>query len=304
MPSDDSTVIRLSRSQIVAGGRYTLGHHLLGIEGLALLRSTGREDETARARRVAELLELATRLDRPPYSEPREAPFVEPAAGYAAWAESYDEPGNVTIALEEDVVHSLLAQLPERSQVLDAACGTGRHTAFLAARGHAVIGVDASPEMLERARAKVPGARFLHGELDRLPLDDRSVDAAVCALALSHSRDIRPAVAELARVLRPGGRLVVSNPHPLATGLLGWRATVSDAAGRIAVIPEYPHSHAEYIDAFRAAGLEVRRCVEPLLSAEQAAAEAKTGLTEAFRAALTGFPVVIVWDLERGPATS
>lgn len=277
---------------------YSLGHHLLGIEGLALLRSADQGD-AARERRVAELLEIATQLDREPYSEPREAPSVERGAGYAAWAESYDEPGNVTIALEEEVVHALLAELPPGSRVLDAACGTGRHAAFLSGRGHAVTGVDGSPEMLERAAAKVPRATFLTGELDRLPLRDRSFDAAVCALALSHSRDIRPAVAELARVLRPGGRLVVSNPHPLATGLLGWRATVRDAAGRLVVIPEYPHSHGTCIEAFTAAGLVARSCIEPALSAEQAAAEAKAGLLEAFRAALTGLPVVIVWDLER-----
>jgi hypothetical protein len=104
-------------------------------------------------------------------------------------------------------------------------------------------------------------------------------------------------VQELARVLRPSGRLIISNPHPLATGLLGWRATVRDDGGRTIVIPEYPHSHSAYIETFAAAGLQVRRCIEPVLSAEQAAAEAKAGFTEAFRAALTGFPVVIVWDL-------
>jgi ubiquinone/menaquinone biosynthesis C-methylase UbiE len=299
MLADDSRAIPLSRSRIVAPSFYSLGHHLLGIEGLALLHCAGRADAGARARRVAELLEIAGQLDRSPYSEAREAPLVEPVAGYAAWAESYDEPGNVTIALEEGAVHELLAELPEGSEVLDAACGTGRHAAFLAARGHSVVGVDASPEMLARAAAKVPDARFVLGELDRLPLADGSVDAAVCALALSHAQDLRPAVAELARVLRPGGRLVISNPHPLATGLLGWRATVRDAAGRSAVIPEYPHSHATSIDACTAAGLRVRRCLEPALSAKQAAAEAKAGLTEAFVAALTGFPVVIVWDLER-----
>jgi hypothetical protein len=111
-------------------------------------------------------------------------------------------------------------------------------------------------------------------------------------------------VVELARVLRPGARLVVSNPHPLATGLLGWRATVEDATGGAAVIPEYPHSHAAYVEAFTGAGLSIRRCIEPALSEGQAAAEAKAGLTEAFRTALTGLPVVIVWEVRRDHATS
>jgi SAM-dependent methyltransferase len=281
----------------MASPYYSLGHHALGIEGLALLRGANDGDAKARDRRVAELVEIAGGLDRRPYSEPREAPPIEVTTGYAAWAESYDEPGNVTIAMEEGVVHGLLAALPPGGQVLDAACGTGRHGAFLAARGHSVIGVDSSPEMLERAAEKLPGARFERGELDSIPLEDKAVDAVVCALALSHLPDIRAAVAELARVLRPGGRLVISNPHPLATGLLGWRATVRDSAGNAVVIPEYPHSHETCIEAFTAAGVCVHRCIEPTLSAEQAAAEAKAGLVEAYRAALTGLPVVIVWDL-------
>jgi ubiquinone/menaquinone biosynthesis C-methylase UbiE len=121
-------------------------------------------------------------LDEEPYAEPRVLPAVETGPGYAAWAESYDEPGNKTIRLEEGVV----------------------------------IGVDSSAQMLERAAAKVPGATFVLGDLDRLPLEDRAVDAAVCALALSHLPDLRPAVGELARVLRPGGRLIVAT-RPAST---------------------------------------------------------------------------------------
>jgi hypothetical protein len=65
------------------------------------------------------------------------------------------------------------------------------------------------------------------------------------------------------------------------------------------VITEYPHRHGECIAAFSAAGLRVERCLEPALSGDQAAAEAKPGLEDAFRAALDGFPVVIVWVLSR-----
>jgi SAM-dependent methyltransferase len=283
----------------VRSSAFTLGHHVLGIEGLALLRDGGSLAPEARRSRVEEIAGVLAHLDEAPYFLTREAPPVDTVTGYAAWATSYDGPGNVTVALEGEVVHALLHELPPASSVLDAACGTGRHTAFLVARGHDVVGIDTSPEMLAIAKEKVPGARFQLAALDDIPLADGCMDAAVCALALSHSRDIGPAVAELARVLRPGGRLIVSNPHPLATSLLGWRATVTDPSGRLMLIPEYPHSHGECIAAFRAAGLHVNACVEPALSDDQAAGEAKAGLTEAFRAALAGLPVVIVWDLTR-----
>jgi len=246
---------------------------------------------------VDEIRVLLDGLDEAPYSMSRNVAPVETDKGYAAWASSYDAPGNVTVALEQEVVHALLSELPAGSVVLDAGCGTGRHAAFLVDKGHDVVGIDSSPEMLALATTKVPNARLELAELERIPLPDSSVDAAVCGLVLSHARDISPAVAELTRVLRPGGRLIVSNPHPFATGLLDWRATVTDDSGRLAVIPEYPHAHSEYVEAFTSAGLRIVGCHEPALTAERAREEAKAGLDEAFELALTGFPVVIVWNL-------
>ncbi len=270
---------------------------MLGIEGLALLRVGSSVDEAARQRRVDEIRTLVDRLEEPPYSASREAPAVHTEAGYAAWASSYDAPGNVTVALEQETVHELLSELPARSSVLDAGCGTGRHTGFLVENGHDVVGIDSSPEMLAIAKAKVPAAAFELADLERIPLADDCFDAAVCGLVLSHARDIQPAIAELARVVRRGGRLVISNPHPFATGLLGWRATVTDDAGRLVVIPEHAHTHAEYVAAFTQAGLQVAACHEPALTRKQARDQAKAGLEEAFELALTGIPVVIVWDL-------
>jgi SAM-dependent methyltransferase len=278
---------------------YLLGHHLLGIEGLALLRGAGRADRVVPERRIDEIAAILARLDEPPYSLTRNVPSIDTVSGYAAWADDYDTPGNVTVTLEQEAVHRLLAELPRGATVLDAACGTGRHAVFLANLGHEVIGIDSSPAMLALAQTKVPSARFEVAHLDAIPLPESSVDAAVCALALSHSPDIRSAVAELARVVRSGGRVIVSNPHPFAMDLLDWRATVTNDAGQLVVIPEYPHSHGECIAAFTAAGLSVVACIEPVLSVEQAVDEAKLGLEEAFRAALTGIPVVIIWDLLR-----
>jgi len=88
---------------------------------------------------------------------------------------------------------------------LDAACGTGRFAEFLSRRGHRVIGVDSSPDMLGYARRRVPDGEFRLGELDRLPLPDDSVDVIVCALALVHVPRLEPVLAEFARVLRRRG---------------------------------------------------------------------------------------------------
>ncbi len=280
------------------GNGFRQGHYILGIEGLALLRAGARRSFDDVDARVNEVREILSRFGEPPYAERRDLPEVEAAAGYAQWAEDYDDPGNDTIALEEPVVHRLLDQLPA-GPVLDAACGTGRHAAYLAQLGRDVIGVDANEAMLARARAKLPAADFRSGDLTELPLADREVAAVICALALSHLPELGPAITELARVLRPGGRLVVSNPHPFATAILGWRAVFVDLAGRRSMIPEYPHLHGDYIAAFNDAGLVVRQCIEPTLSGEQARERAKKHRLKAFEDALAGIPAVIVWEAER-----
>lgn len=196
---------------------FLQGHYLLGIEGLAVLRSGAQRRLERLEARVSDIDAIAAHLHEPPYSDRRDLPAYEVAAGYAGWAESYDDPGNDTIALEEPAVRGLLDDMPP-GPVLDAACGTGRHAAYLAAAGREVVGVDASEAMLGRAREKLPEVELHVGELTALPRDDASFAGAVCALALSHLPEIGPAVAELGRVLRPGGRLVISNPHPFATG--------------------------------------------------------------------------------------
>ncbi len=238
-------------------GVFRHGHYLLGIEGLALLRGGAQRSGDPVEPRVEEIREIAVRLEELPYSARRDLPASDVQAGYSSWAQTYDQPGNDTIALEEPIVHSLLDDLPP-GPVLDAACGTGRHAAYLAAGGHEVLGVDVSEAMLAHARRRLPAADLRVGDLTDLPLEDDSVTGAVCALALSHLAEIAPPVAELGRVLVPGGRLIISDPHPLASGLLGWRAVYTDEAGLRRMIPEHPHLHSEYIDAFRAAGLVVR----------------------------------------------
>jgi len=92
---------------------------------------------------------------------------------------------------------------------------------------------------------------------------------------------------------------VISNPHPFATGVLGWRAVFVDAAGARRMIPEYAHLHGDYVEALTAAGLVVRRLLEPGLTRRQARARAKGDHPEVFEGALTGVPAVIVWEAER-----
>ncbi|GGK95733.1 methyltransferase domain-containing protein [Mangrovihabitans endophyticus] len=127
--------------------------------------------------------------------------------------------------------------------VLDVAAGRGA-TAMLLAREHGarVTGVDLSPANVDaateaaRAAGLTDEVRFRAGDAERLPVEDASVDAVVCECAFCTFPDKPTAAAELARVLRPGGRLGVTDvtvvPDRLPaelTGLGAWIACVADA---------------------------------------------------------------------------
>ena len=102
------------------------------------------------------------------------------------------------IHAEQPVVHALIEAIAP-GNALDAACGTGRHTKYPVERGHTVIGVDASNEMLARARTDLPHAELRIGDPRALPLETASIDLGVCALALTHCESLGAPIAELAR---------------------------------------------------------------------------------------------------------
>src|SRR6059058_2969621 len=132
--------------------------YLLGLEGIALLRAfVGEYDRDFTMARLAEIRALLDSVD-----ELGDGAVVEPiptTEGYGSWAEFYDQPGNQLIDLEQPIVREILDGLPP-GVALDAACGTGRHSAYLASLGHTVIGVDTSAEMLALAREKAPDGEF------------------------------------------------------------------------------------------------------------------------------------------------
>ena len=269
---------------------------LIGVEGLALLRGLHDGSEEAADARLAEVRRLLAD-DGLALAEPVHE--ASPRSGYGAWAETYDEPGNPIIALEEPAVWALLDE-PAPGRALDAACGTGRHARRLVALGHDVVGIDLAPAMLARAAANVPEASFGEADLRDIPAPDGSFDLVVCALALAHVAELGPAASELARVMRSAALLVVSVLHPLQAQL-GWQARFA-AAGQRAFVREHPHTHADYLAAFRPAGLALRDCIEVRLTVSQVRSlrRAFAHIPEATVAAYAGLPAVLILGLEKG----
>ena len=92
-------------------------------------------------------------------------------------------------------------------RVLDACCGTGDLAVAAQAAGGRVTGLDFSAKMLERARRKSLSIEWMRGDLLALPFEDASFDAATVGFGVRNVADLERGLGELARVLRPGGRL-------------------------------------------------------------------------------------------------
>lgn len=183
--------------------------------------------------------------------------------GYDRWAAVYDHDANPLPALEEPIVRAAAGDV-RGLRALDLGCGTGRHALWLAAAGAEVTAVDFSERMLEAARGK-PGAEgvaFLQHDLHApLPFAGE-FDLVVSGLVLEHLRDLGALFGEVRRVLKPGGRAVVSAMHP-AMFLRGSQARFTDPdTGEIVQPGSLPHSLSEMVMAAVHAGLTLHDLVE------------------------------------------
>lgn len=270
-----------------------LERFILGLHGLALLEGWPFADAAESDRRIALMRDLA---ERALSSELVHYDDLSTADAYVSWSQSYDESDNALLEAEEPVIRRLLADL-DPGFAVDIACGTGRHSTLLLERGHRVLAVDMSVQMLRVAHAKNPSVLLARADLGSLPLPDACADLAICGLALTHVRDLAPAVAEFSRILRPGGRLILSDVHPIAVAT-GGQAFFAQPDGSRAVTRNEIHWPSAYASAFASSGLLIRGLYEPVFEAAFVTSP-DPALREAAEAALPGLPFALVWDLER-----
>ena len=279
----------------------TLGHYVLGIAGLGLLREWWSQDDEAEARRER-LLELAAAASGGDelLALELETPELDVVEGYTAWAPSYDGP-NPLIEVDDAVCGPRLAELAEAfpgGRALDAGCGTGRKARQLVELGLDVIGCDVTPAMLDLARTLIPGAEFREGGFEALPIEDGSVDVAVSSLAVCHLSELDGAFREFARVMRPGAVLQISDPHPTLT-LLGGQAFFQ-AEGRMPFVRNQGRPIAEYFAAATAAGLRVTRLEEvPMTQAVIDANPVGQLYPDIANAGLSDLPWLLVLEAEK-----
>lgn len=138
---------------------------------------------------------------------------------YDDFAENYsaeNESSLINAYYERPAMIGLAGNVAGR-RILDAGCGSGPLSAALAAKGAIVTGFDSSPSMVQLARRRLGGSAELHvADLGRpLPFAEDSFDDVVASLVLHYLEDWSAPLAELRRVLKPGGRLILSVNHPV-----------------------------------------------------------------------------------------
>jgi ubiquinone/menaquinone biosynthesis C-methylase UbiE len=140
--------------------------------------------------------------------------------GYDQLAAEYDDQRSD----DPDLLDELRERVSAGGRVLDAGCGAGRPVAETLVADYDLVGVDLSCEQVRMASERVPGEPFLQGDVTALPLADESVDAVAAYHSVIHvPGEEHPAVArEFARVLRPGGHLLMT------IGASEWEGTNDD----------------------------------------------------------------------------
>jgi SAM-dependent methyltransferase len=131
------------------------------------------------------------------------------AEGWTKKAATYDRlTGRITGRLVEPLLGA--AGVQSGTRLLDVACGPGHCAAAAAARGAVPLGLDAAVGMVAVARGRYPEIEFQQGDAERLSFADASFDAVVAGFVVNHLPRPESALAEFARVLRPGGRMAVT----------------------------------------------------------------------------------------------
>jgi SAM-dependent methyltransferase len=148
-----------------------------------------------------------------------------------AWIADQGEHGDFArrYVLDPVMLPRALARSP--GNALDVGCGEGRFCRLLRHHGVDVTGIDPTPALIDAARASDAKGKYLEGEAGHLPFGDGMFDLVVSYLSLIDIPDIGAAIPEMARVLKPGGALLIANLNSFNTACVdtGW---VKDNSGQ------------------------------------------------------------------------
>jgi cytosine/adenosine deaminase-related metal-dependent hydrolase/SAM-dependent methyltransferase len=208
----------------------------------------------------------------------------------------YDTEPNPLLSLEGRFLEQLLPSV-EGLEVVDLGCGTGRWLAKLAQKApRFLVGVDFSSEMLSQARHKVgSAANLVLADCSDLPFPRCSADLILCSFLTSYLEDLNAFARQARKLLRPGGRIVLTDLHPETTAALGWRRGFR-VDGSSIDIATFARPIAEILRTFEILGVEAEASFEPQFGDPERALFARAGRLSAFEAA-AGLPAIFILQL-------
>jgi malonyl-CoA O-methyltransferase len=200
---------------------------------------------------------------------------------YERWAQSFDTSASPIVALESRHLERVLPEV-QGKRLIDVGCGTGRWLAWALAHGARGAGADLSSEML-RVAGRKPHlvGRLVRADGLHIPFADACADVVLCTLSMAYMVPIESAMAELARLARPGGCLIVTDFHPDAIRS-GWKRTFRSGPDVFGI--EQRH----YVLAdLQAPGLKLHDLNEPCFGDPERELFANAGKQREFEAACT-----------------
>jgi malonyl-CoA O-methyltransferase len=246
----------------------------------------------------------AARIRRFFYDLARPVQILQPRDAYALWAPSYDDNvNNAVLALEDEFILPIFDELQVADKrIVDLGCGTGRHIIHcLALHATNIVGIDISDAMLERARTKIrsKGVSLIQSSLEQLPISDAQFDIGIASLVLSHAPNIRTTLIEIARILRPGASLVLTDVH-WSFNERKWHRTfrpMTSPSKRIAP-RSYFHTLTDYQQAFEQNHLVIERFLEPTIGLSVRPIFERSGMVDVFNQ-YEGQPLLAVFQLRK-----
>jgi cytosine/adenosine deaminase-related metal-dependent hydrolase/ubiquinone/menaquinone biosynthesis C-methylase UbiE len=223
---------------------------------------------------------------------------VSPSDVFDIWAQVYDEQPNPLLALEQRFLSRMLPDVAGLD-VVDAGCGTGRWLQLLASHGAAsLVGVDTSPEMLQRASAKLGTRSTLHlGTCAALPIQNATADLILASFLLSYLESVDTFARELHRIARPGANVFLTDMHPDTAMSRNWKRSFK-ANEMEENIQFRNHSLQQITDAFHACGFELLTLIEPSFDSHEKTTFEENGKLESYEAS-ANLPAIYILHLRK-----
>jgi ubiquinone/menaquinone biosynthesis C-methylase UbiE len=195
---------------------------------------------------------------------------VDAQQAYQHWASSYDATPNPLLALEERCL-PITAEKFFDKDVVELGCGTGRWLKGLEALApRSLTGVDFSEAMLSEAANKCQiSTSLIHSDCSATPLPDNSADFILASFVVSYIQNLGAFSREAARILRPGGTIIISDLHP-NTRSYGWRRTFG-AGDNLFEIETFDYNLSDLMNAMTTAGCRLEMLATPCFGEEETA---------------------------------